>query len=139
MNSPWWSFSPTRLIVLSQLSVNTCYFSALIIMFIMQYFRQYQSIHIYTFWLLGQYSFSLIKDTIFKSRRNKACLKFNFWWQLFSLYKNLMVPAPTVFRHRQPTGCHRCLCNKLSTIHSKPKTFNCLKKYSIVIILIWAY
>ena len=57
----------------------------------------------------------------------------------FSLYKNLMVPAPTVFRHRQPAGCHRYLCNKLSTIHSKPKTFNCLKKYSIVIILIWAY
>ena len=41
-----------------------------------------------------------------------------------------MVPDPTVFRHRQPADCHRCLCNKLSTIHSKPKTFNCLKIFN---------
>ena len=39
----------------------------------------------------------------------------------------------------QPAYCDCCIHNELSTIHSKPQAFNCLKKYSIFIVLIGAY
>ena len=41
-------------------------------------------------------------------------------------------------RNCKPAYCHRCIQHELSTVHPKPQTFNCLKKYSIVIVRLWA-
>lgn len=39
-------------------------------------------------------------------------------------------------RDCQPADCHCCTQYELSTIYPEPETFNCLKRHSIVIVLL---